>query len=77
MQLKGLAAGDVVEVDHKGRRFHATVTRIDGQHLAIEPLCAHHTWRSATAKEVIGIWRASKTTRARLTAREPELLADD
>ena len=26
MRLEGIQTGDIVEVDHKGRRFHAIVT---------------------------------------------------
>ena len=65
MQLSSLEAGDVVQIDHKGRVYFALVNAIDGQQLKVTPIERHNTWRTATAKEVIGIWRASKATRAR------------
>ncbi len=67
MNLHGLEPGDVVEIDHKGRLFFCLVEAIDAQQLKVKPLDRHNTWRTATAKEVIGIWRASKATRARRT----------
>lgn len=65
MQLHSLDIGDIVLLDKKGRVFHGLVDAIDGQQLKVTPIDRHNTWRTATAKEVIGIWRASKATRAR------------
>ncbi|MDP8968077.1 MAG: hypothetical protein M3N04_05715 [Actinomycetota bacterium] len=65
MQLSSLDSGDIVLLDKKGRVFYALVEAIDGQQLKVAPIDRHNTWRTATAKEVIGIWRASKATRAR------------
>lgn len=69
MQLGSLETGDIVLLDKKGRRFHGIVDAIDGQQLKVTPIDRHNTWRTATAKEVIGIWRASKATRARVADR--------
>ena len=59
---KQLAPGDIVEVDRKGRRFHALLeelhqrdsTRFD---LVIRPLQRGITYRTATVAEVVGVWR--------------------
>jgi hypothetical protein len=59
---KQLAPGDIVEVDRKGRRFHALVeelhqrdsTRFD---LVIRPLQRGITYRSATVADVVEVWR--------------------
>ncbi len=62
---KGIAPGDIVEIDRKGRRFHALVERIDQRasgrfDLAVRPLDGRSTWRSATVREVVGVWRRAK-----------------
>lgn len=62
---KGIAPGDIVEIDRKGRRFHAFVERIDQREsgrfdLAVRPLDGRSTWRSATVREVVGVWRRAK-----------------
>ncbi len=62
LSSKQLAPGDIVEVDRKGRRFHALVeelhqrdsTRFD---LVIRPLQRGITYRSATVAEVTQVWR--------------------
>ena len=59
---KGIAPGDIVEVDRKGRRFHALVTAIDQRDsgrfdLSLRPLDGRSTWRTATVREVVGVWR--------------------
>lgn len=59
---KGIAAGDIVLVDKKGRRFHALVTELEQREtgryeLAVRPLDARISYTSATVREVCGIWR--------------------
>lgn len=59
---KGIAPGDIVEVDRKGRRFHALVTEIDQRDsgrftLTLRPLDARTTYRTATVRDVVGVWR--------------------
>lgn len=59
---KGIAPGDIVEVDRKGRRFHALVEAIEQREtgrfdLAVRPLDGRSTWRSATVRDVVGVWR--------------------
>jgi hypothetical protein len=62
---KGIAPGDIVEVDRKGRRFHALVEAIEQREtgrfdLAVRPLDGRSTWRSATVRDVVGVWRRAK-----------------
>jgi hypothetical protein len=62
---KGIAPGDIVEIDRKGRRFHALVESVEQREsgrfdLAVRPLDGRSTWRSATVREVVGVWRRAK-----------------
>lgn len=62
---KGIAPGDIVEIDRKGRRFHALVERVEQREsgrfdLAVRPLDGRSTWRNATVREVVGVWRRAK-----------------
>jgi ASC-1-like (ASCH) protein len=62
---KGIAPGDIVEVDKKGRRFHAVVSKLDQQdsgrfELEVRPLERGITFRTASVREVIGVWRKSR-----------------
>jgi hypothetical protein len=59
---KGIAVGDIVEVDKRGRRFHALVQEVDQLEsgrfeLGVRPLDARITWRRATVREVTAVWR--------------------
>jgi hypothetical protein len=59
---KGIAAGDIVEVDRRGRRFHAIVTGIhqreSGHHdLDLRPLDPRISYYTATIREVAAVWR--------------------
>jgi hypothetical protein len=60
---KGLAQGDIVEVDKKGRRFHALVEGLEQQgsggrfELELRPLARGVSYRRATVREVVGVWR--------------------
>jgi hypothetical protein len=61
---KGIGPGDIVQVDKRGRRFHALVTELDqvdsGRfHLTIRPLDSRITYRQATVREVVAVWRRS------------------
>lgn len=71
---KGIAPGDIVEIDRKGRRFHALVEAVEQREsgrfdLAVRPLDGRSTWRSATVREVVGVWRRAK---GGLSRPEPE-----
>jgi hypothetical protein len=60
---KGLAPGDIVAVDKKGRRFHAFVERLEQQgaggrfELELRPIERGVSYRRATVREVVGVWR--------------------
>ena len=63
---KGLAPGDIVEIDKKGRRFHALVEALEQSasggrfELALRPLARGVSYRRATVREVVGVWRRVK-----------------
>ena len=59
---KGIGAGDIVEIDKKGRRFHALVTELSqldsGRfELVLRPLDSRISWRVASVREVLAVWR--------------------
>ena len=59
---KGIAPGDIVQVDKKGRRFYALVTELDQQEsgrfeLCLRPLDSRISYRTATVREVTDVWR--------------------
>jgi hypothetical protein len=59
---KGIAPGDIVEVDRKGRRFHAVVTAIEQRdsgrfELDLRPLDSRISYRRATVREVVTVYR--------------------
>jgi hypothetical protein len=56
MRLEGIQTGDIVEVDRKGRRFHALVTAPAPGGLALQPLDRRVTYYSARSQEVVGHW---------------------
>jgi hypothetical protein len=62
---KGIAPGDIVEIDRKGRRFHALVTELEQTdtgrfELCLRPLDGRVTYRRATVREVVGVWRRAR-----------------
>jgi hypothetical protein len=59
---KGIGKGDIVEVDRKGRRFHAFVTAIHQRdsgrfELDIRPLDSRISYRRATVRDVLTVYR--------------------
>ena len=59
---KGIGAGDIVLVDKKGRRFHALVTELEQLEsgrfeLVIRPLDSRVSYRTASVREVLEVWR--------------------
>ena len=62
---KGIAKGDIVEVDRKGRRFHAFVTAIHQREsgrfeLDIRPLDSRISYRRATVRDVLTVFRRAR-----------------
>jgi hypothetical protein len=74
MRLEGILAGDIVEVDRLGRRFHALVTGISGGGLAVQPLDRRVTYRSCRAHDVVGHWSKRGRPRATEAPLEPSAL---
>ena len=59
---KGIGAGDIVLIDKKGRRFHALVTELEQLEsgrfeLIVRPLDSRISYRTATVREVLEVWR--------------------
>ena len=59
---KGIAPGDIVEVDKRGRRFHALVLEMEQLEsnrfeLKVRPLHSRISYRTASVREVIEVWR--------------------
>jgi hypothetical protein len=59
---KRIGVGDIVEVDRKGRRFHALVEALHQREsgrfdLELRPLDGRTTYRSATVRDVVAVWR--------------------
>lgn len=56
MRLEGIQTGDIVEVDRKGRRFHALVTGTAPGGLALQPTDRRVGYYSCRSHEVIAHW---------------------
>lgn len=56
VRLEGIRAGDIVEVDRLGRRFHALVGGCAEGGLSIEPLDRGVTYRTCRPHEVLACW---------------------
>jgi len=56
MRLEGIQTGDIVEVDHRGRRFHALVTGSAPGGLAIQPTDRRVNYYTCRSREVVGHW---------------------
>jgi hypothetical protein len=56
VRLEGILAGDIVEVDHHGRRFHALVTGSHPGGLALAPLDRRVNYHSCRSREVLAHW---------------------
>lgn len=54
---------DIVEVDKKGRRFHAEVRDKARGELTIRPLQKGISYTTATSREIVKHWRLTKNVR--------------
>ena len=66
---KGIGPGDIVEIDKRGRRFHALVTELEQLEtgrfeLVVRPLDSRISWRTASVREVVEVWRRAGRPRA-------------
>ncbi|HEV3034561.1 MAG TPA: hypothetical protein VGX72_07205 [Solirubrobacteraceae bacterium] len=66
MRLEGIQNGDIVEVDLRGRRFHALVTGTAAGGLAIQPTDRRVNHYSCRSRDVVGHW--AKRGRPRQTS---------
>ena len=73
MRVEGIEAGDIVEVDRLGRRFHAIVARAAPGGLTIQPLDRRVTYRSCRAREVVTHWAKRGRPRVSSEPLEPEV----
>jgi hypothetical protein len=74
IRLEGIQAGDIVEVDRLGRRFHALVSGNAPDGLSIQPLDRRVTYRSCRAHEVVAHWSKRGRPRATSEPLEPSVL---
>ena len=74
MRLEGIQAGDIVEIDRLGRRFHALVTGTAPAGLTVQPLDRRVTYRSCRAHEVVAHWAKRGRPRATEAPLEPSVL---
>jgi hypothetical protein len=62
---KTIGPGDIVEIDKKGRRFHALVRELEQLEtgrfeLIVRPLDSRISYHRATVREVVGVWRKAR-----------------
>jgi hypothetical protein len=57
MRLEGIAAGDLVRIDHLGRLYTALVVNVRPGELDVEPLDRNVTWRTAKPRQVVEWWK--------------------
>ena len=74
MRLEGIQTGDIVEVDLRGRRFHAIVTGTAPGGLAIQPTDRRVNHYSCRSREVVGHWSKRGRPRATEAPLEPSAL---
>jgi hypothetical protein len=74
MRLEGIEAGDIVEIDRLGRRFHALVSGNAPGGLAIQPLDRRVSYRTCRAREVVAHWTKRGRPRTTVEPLEPRVL---
>jgi hypothetical protein len=66
MTLTGVKAGDIVLADRMGRVFYAIVIERHERELEVDPIDRRVTYRRVKAREVLGIWRKSRSQSGRV-----------
>ena len=69
MRLEQIRSGDIVLVSKGGRRFHATVQHVKDGVVAFEPIERGISYRHASAREVVDVWRRYVQSGAREIAK--------
>jgi hypothetical protein len=57
VRLERIRSGDIVLVSKGGRRFHATVRQIRDGVVELEPIERGISYRHASARELLDVWR--------------------
>ena len=57
VKLAHIHAGDLVEINKRGRRFYGRVLETGDRIVQFEPLCPGISYRHATAREIVDHWR--------------------
>ena len=66
MRLEGIRTGDIVEVDLRGRRFHAIVTGSAPGGLQLQPTDRRVGYYSCRSRDVIAHWARRGASRGAL-----------
>lgn len=66
MTLTGVKAGDIVLADRMDRVFYAIVIERHERELEVDPIDRRVTYRRVKAREVLGIWRKSRSQSGRV-----------
>ena len=61
--LNTIHPGDIVEVEHNGRKAFCHVLDKGGGELSIRSIGPGFTWRTCTARQVTSHWRKTKNGR--------------
>ena len=69
MRLEHIRTGDIVLVSKGGRRFHATVGQVKDGVVAFEPIERGISYRHASAREVVDVWRRAAQAGSREIAK--------
>ena len=67
MNIAGIEADDVVEIDRRGHVFEARVLAKAPGRLQLDPLRRNISWRQATSHQVIRHWRRRALVRGRVS----------
>jgi len=66
MTLSAVKSGDIVLCDRMGRVFYAIVVERHERELDVDPIDRRVTYRRVKVREVLGIWRKSRSQNGRV-----------